>query len=124
MCENISSHISSLQVEQDDARSLIVGVRPSSSLQQAPWWVKIPKHFTWLNLPDGVNDDQRQKDFAKMGIEDQYSDSLGIRTPSPDFLIPRKRKKRHYDQHENNNKRHRPDYSQADYFPPYEFDNR
>src|SRR5271167_3636065 len=66
MCEDISSRISSLQVENDEARLLNVGVRPSSSLQQAPWWIKIPKRFTWLNLPDGVTDDQKDKDLARM----------------------------------------------------------
>jgi hypothetical protein len=98
MCEEISSRISSLQVENDEARLLKVGVRPSSSLQQAPWWIKIPKRFTWLNLPDGVTDAQKDKDLARMGISQHYpiSDTIGIRTPSPD--IPhRKRKKRHSD---------------------------
>src|SRR5271167_4761995 len=99
MCEDISSRISSLQVENDEARLLNVGVRPSSSLQQAPWWIKIPKRFTWLNLPDGVTDNQRDKDLARMGItthHHQYFDPIGIRTPSPE-IAPRKRKKRYSD---------------------------
>ena len=97
MCTDIASRISSLLVETDEARLLNVGVKPTSTLQQAPWWIKIPKQFTWLNLPDGVNDDQRDKDLVRMGILNLSSchtpDSSNLRTPSPEF-IPRKRRRR------------------------------
>jgi len=68
MCTDIISRISSLQVEMDKARLLNIGVKPASTLQQAPLGIKIPKQFIWLNLPDGVNDDQWDKDLARMGI--------------------------------------------------------
>src|SRR5271169_4556463 len=121
MCEEISSRISSLLVENDEARLLKVGVRPSSSLQQAPWWVKIPKRFTWLNLPDGVTDDQRDKDFAKMGITREYHshDPIGIRTPSPD-LPPRKRRRRH-SEFDDKKRPRREEYISAEYD---DFENR
>ena len=124
MCEEISSHISSLQVENDEARLLNVGVRPSSSLQQAPWWTKIPKRFTWLNLPDGVNDNQRDKDLARMGIithHHHYPDPIGIRTPSPE-IAPRKRK-RYSDYDERKRSRYESYIPAEDYYPP-DFDDR
>ena len=95
MCTDISSRISSLQVETDKARLLNVGIKPASTLQQAPWWIKIPKRLTWLNLPDGVNDNQRDKDLARMGILNRPPSpaSYGIRTPSPDY-VPCKRRRR------------------------------
>ena len=115
MCEEISSHISSLQVEHDEARLLRVGVRPSSSLQQAPWWVKIPKRFTRFNLPHGVTDDQRDKDLARMGVTYQHDfpNPISIRTPSPD-IVPRKRRKRHSDFEERKRSR-RESYTPAEY---------
>ena len=125
MCEEISSHISSLQVENDEARLLNVGVRPSSSLQQAPWWIKIPKRCTWLNLPDGVTDSQCDKDLAKMGITThyrQYLDPIGIRTPSPE-ISPRKRKKRYSDYDERKRSRYESYVPAEGYYPP-EFDDR
>src|SRR5271170_2182311 len=97
MCTEMASRISSLQVETDEARLLNVAVKPASTLQQAPWWVKIPKRLTWLNLPDGINHDQRDKDLARMGILNRPPppppDSYGIRTPSPEYS-PRKRRRR------------------------------
>jgi hypothetical protein len=125
MCEEISSHISSLQVENDEARSLNVGIRPSSSLQQAPWWIKIPKRLTWLNLPDGVNDNQCDKDLARMGItthHHQYPDPIGIRTPSPE-IATRKRKKRYSDYDERKRGRYESYVPAEDYYPP-DFDDR
>ena len=97
MCTDIASRISSLQLETDEARLLNVGVKPASTLQQAPWWIKIAKHLTLLNLPDGVNDDQRDKDLARIGILHRPPlpppESYGIRTPSPEY-VPRKRRRR------------------------------
>lgn len=101
MCHDLSSTISQLQRENDEAQSLTVGVRPSSTLQQAPWWVKIPKQFTWLNLPDGVTDDQSDKDLSRMGIQLKPVATvphLGLRTPSPE-TESRKRKRDHEYQH-------------------------
>lgn len=124
MCNDLASTISTLQVEQDEARLLKVGVRPSSALQQAPWWIKIPKQFTLLNFPDGANDDQRDKDLARMGIisRNQISDSVGIRTPSPDD-VPLKRKRKH----SNHDDRKRPrmeSYISDDFLTQTEFDSR
>jgi hypothetical protein len=109
MCSDLAERITRLQTENDDARSLNVGVRPSSALQQAPWWVKIPKQYAFLNVPDGVNDDQRNKDLARMGLQSlpRQPNTLGIRTPSPDNPS-RKRKSKHTDREDTKRPRRDP----------------
>jgi len=101
MCTELSSQITRLTSENDLARSLAVCVRPDSSLQQAPWWVKNPKQYTWLNLPDGVNDDQRDKDLTRMGISPhprrQKQSTIGLRTPSPEDGHRKRKRKHHHD---------------------------
>jgi hypothetical protein len=96
MCTHLSSSISQLLRENDEARALNVGVRPSSTLQQAPWWFKIPKQFTWVNLPDGVNENQAEKDIAKICRNRREStEEVESRTPSPEpERMSRKRKRR------------------------------
>src|SRR5579859_2431247 len=130
MCSELASQITRLTNENDEARSLEVSVRPNSSLQQAPWWVKNPKQYTWLNLPDGVNDDQRDKDLARMGINPHSRhhnpSTIGLRTPSPEDSH-RKRKRKHHHDHadrKRSRKEYHPDVNQREpeYMPPAQFE--
>lgn len=101
MCRSLASRISHLQSENDEARLVSVGVRPSSTLQQAPWWIKMPKQFTWLNLPDGVNKAQREKDLEEMGLlRKRPVLDLGLRTPSPEGCRKKRKRKERDEEHE------------------------
>jgi len=98
MCEDISSTITKLYKEVEELRFLDIGVRPSNSLQQAPWWVQKPKEFTWLNVPLRADDDQIGKDLNRIGISrrNRAPSESEIRTPTPE-PNPRKRKRRPHD---------------------------
>src|SRR5579859_6795337 len=129
MCTELASQITRLTDENDQTRLLAVGVRPSSILQQAPWWVKNPKQHTWLNLPDGVNDDQRDKDLARMGINPhprhQQSNAIGLRTPSPEDAHRKRKRKHHHDRDDRKRSRREfypyLDQHESEYMPAPQF---